>query len=232
MTSLLSPSVVLVDVDEHIEPAELARVAKALTRQIAEHFAPAWGLTATVRAATSSTPPRPLEWQIQLRKVPTIEGALGYHDRTPTGQPIAYVFPELCKQDGSSWSSCASHELTEMLADPGLHRCAELPDGRVACVEVADQVEGDVYKIDGVEVSNFNLPDNFEPPAHATPGTKYDYLGKQTKPFEVRPGGYAQVYDPHKGWTQLGEMSIYRQKLASLGLSRGARRRRHAEPRA
>lgn len=221
MTQFLAPQIVIVDVDAGIDPGEVSRVAAALTRQMLEHVSPHWGM-ATVRAATQTAPARDDEWRLELRRVPTIDGALGFHDTSPTGQPILYVFPELCAQDGTSWSSCASHEIIEARADPLLTWCAQLPDGRMASLEACDQVEADSYLIDGVAVSNFNLPENWAPPKMGP--AKYDYLGLQTRPFEVRPGGYAQVYTAGEGWTQLGTMRPYRQKLRELGLSRGSRR--------
>lgn len=220
-------SIVIVNVDEQatITDAEIANVAAALTRQVQEHIAPNWNVTATVRAATAASPALPGEWRAELRKVPTIEGALGFHDRQPDGTPIIYVFPELCVQDGSSWSSCLSHEVVEALVDPYLKTAAQDDTGKFYAVEAADQVEQDTYRIDGIEVSNFNTYENFYP--MNTPGEVYDYLKLQTKPLEVRPGGYAQWYDPAKGWTQVlaDKLSIYRTTMNLLGLSRGARRK-------
>lgn len=224
MSRLLAPSIVIVDVDAGVAHAEQARVAAALTRQVLEHFAPEWGVMATVRAATPDKPPRPGEWRLELRKTPTIDDALGYHDRQSDGTPVLFVFPPLCAECNVAWSSCASHEILEALADPGLHRVEQLNDGRIAALEVCDQVEGDTYEIDGVAVSNFNTEDNYAPPDAAG---RFDYLGKCTAAFEVRPGGYAQVYSSDKGWTQIGEMRGYRAKLAELGLSRGTKRQRH-----
>jgi len=219
---LENPSIAIVDVDCGIPLGDIQEIAAALQRQVREDFAPWWGAgeLAVVHGVTISVAG---EWRLELRKVPTIEGALGYHDETEDGCPILYVFPELCLEDGSEWSSCASHEILEALADPYLRRLVQLDDGRIAALEACDQVEADTYKIDGVTVSNFNLPTNFEPPKDLE-GVTFDYLGLQTKPFEVRPGGYAQVYDAIKGWTQLGEQRSYRRRVAELGLSRGVRR--------
>ena len=67
---------------------------------------------------------------------------------------------------------------------------------------MCDQCRGkDTYEIYCVVVSNFNTPENFAPPKSGT--AKYDHLGLQTEPFEVRPGGYAQVFDSSTGWHQL-----------------------------
>lgn len=217
------PVIVIVNVDEPgILEAELVNVAAALTRQVQEHFAPNWNASASVRAATATTPPLPGEWRAELRKVPTIDGALGFHDRQPDGTPVLYVFPELCAQDKSSWSSCLSHEVLEALADPGLNAAVQDKSGKFWAVEVCDQVEQDTYRIDGIEVSNFNLRANFAPTG--APGEKFDHLGLQKIAGEVRPGGYSQWFDPTKGWQQTSPASLYRRVLGALGFSRGARR--------
>ena len=104
---------------------------------------------------------------------------------------------------------------------------AMLPDGRIVAVESCDQVQNCGYAIDGVEVSDFNTPENFSPPK-ITSGVKWDYLGKLTTWFQVAPGGYAQVYDPSRGWTQIGEMRGYRRRLSELGLGRANRRQKLA----
>lgn len=215
--TLLAPAIAIVNVDTDVSDGEILKVAAALTRQCLEHYAPAWGSIATVRLG----PPKPGEWRLELRKVPTLKDALGYHDQQSDGTPILYVFPDLCHQFGTSWSSCASHEILEALADPYLRRCVQADDGTIWCSEIADAVEADSYTIDGVEVSNFCLPAWFEPPKGPA---KYDYLGRCLKPYEIRPGGYGQTWEAGKGWIQRGEMRPVRRTLRELGLSRGIRR--------
>lgn len=218
-----APSVVLIDVDCGLDALELARVAAALQKQVLNDFAPFWNTACTVRSATPAEPARIDEIEIQFLKVPTQDGALGFHDRKPDGTPIAYVFPELMEA-GQHWSSCASHELLELLGDPLLHLCVELDNGEIWDRENCDRVEMDSYEIDGVTVSNFNTPECFEPPADLT-GVKFDFMGLSKVPNEVRDGGYAQKYDLTKGWTMVGQMRAYRAAVAKMGMSRGARRR-------
>ena len=43
------PIIVIVDVDCGIDPAEIAKVAAALTRQMLEHVAQHWGMAARAR---------------------------------------------------------------------------------------------------------------------------------------------------------------------------------------
>lgn len=176
------------------------------------------------------------------------DGALGVHDRLPDGRPVCNVFDDLATKYGDMWQSIASHEVLEARADPRLHACVELDDGTIWDREVCDRVEADSYPItvtvDGVAVdvpmSNFNTPECFEPPdgwqalvtrfgqgyfpRKGDTGGVFDWLGKSTTPNEVRPGGYAQKFDPERGWTQVGEMRRYRATLAARCLSRGARR--------
>jgi hypothetical protein len=225
MNSLLSPSIVVVEIDSGISLQDRQKYAAAQSRQILEHFAPYWGVFASVRAETPDNLHRPEEWRMELRKVPTQDGALGYHDTTPTGMPLLYVFPELCAEDGTTWTSCSSHEVCETLADPLLRRCVQAPDGTIWALEVCDAVESDSYDIDGVQLSNFCTPQWGEPPSDLT-NVAYDYLKLCKAAFEIRDGGYGQTYDPTKGWVQKtsGAMRSYRKKISDLGLSRGTRR--------
>lgn len=216
------PTIVIVDIDTGVD--KIDKVAAALQRQALEHFAPRWNIGVMYRAALASAPPKPGEWRMELRKTPTIDDALGFHDRQADGTPLLYVFPPLCLSCGDEWSGCAGHEGLEAAADPGLHRCVELPDGSVMAVEVCDQVEADTYLIDGVTVPNFNTPENFEP-AKTSKAGDYDYLKLQKDSGEVRPGGYKQLYTTDKGWTQVGTMRPYRQAIADMNLSRLARRK-------
>lgn len=225
MANALAASFAIYDVDSGVDPHEIFLAAAALQRQVLEHFSPHWGIFGSVRAVVATSPtPRDTEWVIELRKVPTIEGALGFHDEQPNGTPLLYVFPELCAQDNTSWTSCASHEILEALADPFLRRCTQANTGEIWALEVCDAVEADTYKIDTIEVSNFCLPEWGEPPSNLT-GVSFDYLNRCTKPYEIRPGGYGQTYDSAKGgWQQVGQMRSYRKTIHGLGLSRGIRR--------
>lgn len=222
---LLNPSIVIIDVDCRLPEDEVIKAAAALQRQVREHVAPLWGLTATVRAATSTAPPHPKEWQLQLLRTPTQADALGYHDEKPDGTPILYVFPELCAQDGTSWTSCASHEIAEAIVDPLLGDIKMSADGKLWACEVADACESQSYEIDGVAVSDFCTPAWFSPPTDVD-GVMYDFLGKCTKDHQILDGGYGQVYDPQAGWQMQGTMRPYRSALRAMKFGRGAKRAR------
>lgn len=217
---------VVVEVDSGTASAEVAAYAAAQQRQVREHFAPTWQLpeTSVVRVAANQQDVQPGEVEVRLLKNPTMQGAIAYHAQKPDGTPICYVFVGLSLQLGQPWTVPASHEVLETLGDPRLRRCVEMmTDGSIWDTEVCDRVEQDWYQIDGVWLSNFNTPECFEPDASPAPGTKFDWLGKSTAPNQVRPGGYAQKYAGTK-WSQVGQMSAYRQALADLGLGRVTRR--------
>lgn len=218
----MGPSFVIRNVDSHIDSADIFKAAPALQRQVLEHFAPVWGVFSSIRV--TDTAPKPGEWVIELRRLPTMDGALGFHDQQLDGTPLLYVFPELCEQNGMSWTSCASHEILETLADPLLRRCVQASDGDIWALEVCDAVERDTYRIDDVEVSDFCYPQWFEPPKNLR-GCIFDHLNLCTRPYEIRIGGYGQTYDSvGRIWRQLGQMNMYRSTTKNLGFSRGARR--------
>jgi hypothetical protein len=224
---------VVVDIDAGVPLVERTAYAAAQQRQLREDFAPTWdglGLLDEVRAATPATPALAGEIQIQLHAQPpaTVQGALAIHDRLPDGTPVAHVYVALARQAGDPWTVPASHEALELRGDPRLHACVELDDGTVWDREVCDRVEGDVYTLDGVALSNFNTPEAFEP--SGAKGEQFDHLDLSTKPNEVRSGGYAQRFDPAKGWTMVGSMRLYRAALATAGLGRPARRADRKKP--
>jgi len=190
------------------DDADLPKIAAALARQVEEHFAPFYGVTCTVGSVASTftdfdhTKLPPGTWIIGLFKDADQPGALGYHDMTVHGEPLAKVFPLLDKQDGGELSVTISHELLEMLADPYLSKAVQASDGKFWAYEVCDAVEEDQYQIDGVFVSNFVTPHYFEPPQDLA-GLFFDYMKLVTKPFEVRPGGYMQWHNGSGGWHQV-----------------------------
>lgn len=177
--------------------AQIASMVGGLQRQLDRDFEPYYNLTATVIAI--NTPP-PTAWVIGFFKDADQPGALGYHDMTPHGTPLAKIFPILDAKDGAKLSVTVSHEILEMIADPYLSKCVQAADGRFWAYEVCDACEDDEYDCDGLPVSNFVTPHYFEPPADMT-GIKLDQMGLVKKPYEVRPGGYMQ-WSKGAGWHQ------------------------------
>ena len=180
------------------DPSTLVALAAALDRQVKEHFSPIWRTSANVRFDTTANP---TDWVIGMFRDADQPGALGYHDTTPEGLPLAKIFPLLDLQDGSPLSVTVSHELLEMLGDPYLCLCVQTADGRFWAYENCDAVENDWYLIDNVKVSNFVTPQYFQPP-HVVSGCKLDYMDLVKSPGEVRHGGYMQWNDGN-GWQQV-----------------------------
>ncbi len=201
----MTTKIALIDHTGTIPAAELWATAHALQYQVQHHFALppplGYGTSATIRVVVAPDQPKADEWVIGLFTEPDQPGALGYHDVTASGLPLMKIFPLLDAQDGVSWSSTASHEVLETLADPECCRATQDPHGKFWALEVCDGVEADSYKIHGIEVSNFALPPYFEPPSSLA-GVKLDYLGLCKVPMETRPGGYNQWFGTG-GWHQV-----------------------------
>jgi hypothetical protein len=190
-----------------VKDAAVSAFVGPLQKQIAQHFAPIWGTTADVGFIRAGKAAPSASWQLVVLDDADQADALGYHDLTPTGLPLMKIFAHTALQDGVSWTSVASHEALESLADPWIDTTvfAEQNDGsgRLWPLEICDAVEGDLYKIEGVEVSNFVTPHWFmpQPPVNAF----FDYLKLVSAPFEVRPSGYMEYFDvaAGKGWQQI-----------------------------
>lgn len=202
---------------------DMTACAAALTRQFHEMVSLApplgWGIDAECRAAAGPTDVQPHEWVIGLLAHADQPGALGYHDKTPSGQPFAKVFPLLDAQDGAAWQQTVSHEAIEAACDPETNVIMQAPDGTLWAAEQCDACEQGVVTIDGVPLSDYLLPPWYG--AGAGPSNKLDTL----RPGEVGPGGYAQKYDPVTGWTQVQHASVAPRPYRQQHQGRRARRR-------
>jgi hypothetical protein len=128
----------------------------------------------------------------------TPSGALGWHDVDAHGNPTATIDLGVIEHYGGtlyrgslSLSAVISHEVFEMIGDPA---CSTFEmDGAGTCWarELCDAVEADTIEYSYCDLSNWLLPAYFNAFA---PGP-YDRAELVTKPFEIRPGGYAIKYD-------------------------------------
>jgi hypothetical protein len=205
----------------------LTSVLGALQLQVNRDFNPAWGIDAFLQVAPGII--RSQESIVLLDDSDQAD-ALGYHEIVAdTDVPIGFVFVRTCQEAGVSWSSCASHELLEQLADPW---CFGLVDvawgGKPAAValEVCDPVEADAYWVGGVEVSNFVLPTWFQSGAAGMAG--YDYLRKVRTPLAVSAGGYLSLTQDLALWQQITDdarkIRPHRLKIQQSGYARKNRR--------
>ena len=190
-----------------VKDDEVKRALAAMETQVRRDFAPIWGVDAALEFVEGKREPDQDAWWIVLLKNSNQAGALGYHDVTKSGLPLGKVLMSPIIQDGASWTNTFSHELLEMLADPDTNLVAyrQLNNRKLVlhAYEVCDPCEDDRYgyKIDGVLVSDFVYPSWFES-FHEGASTKFDYAGHISKPFQLLPGGYIDIFDTAsgKGW--------------------------------
>ena len=192
---------------------DLRQAVIAIQTQVHRDFYPAWAIDATITwfAPTAVIPSN--FWQIVLFDTADVAGALGYHDLTPSGQPLGKIFAKTAATNGYSWTVTLSHEIVEMLVDPYVNLTVfnQTSDtaGRLYAYETADAVEDDHlgYRINGVLVSDFVFPawfDGFRPES----STRFSQMNNVHAPFQLAKGGYASYYDVTVGgWKQTFAMT-------------------------
>lgn len=195
--------------------AQIQAAIPALQTQVHRDFAPAWGIDADLSFLAKGATPAPDAWMLGIFDTSDQAGALGYHELSPQGTPLAKVFAESDIQAGSNWTITASHELLEMTADPDIDLTVFVQSSNTAgtlyAYESCDACESDSlgYSIDGVALSDFVLPSWFE--SFRTAGSsQFDYGNHITKPFQILAGGYIGVFDvtAGSGWQQLTSSGV------------------------
>jgi hypothetical protein len=136
------------------------------------------------------------------------------------------VYLDIAQQYGEEWTTTLSHEVLELLVDPDamLTVTGPAPKGHTGTVnydlEVCDPTQGDSYKIDGIDVSNFVGRDYFG----LSGGTgNTNYLQLPLDPLGVRPGGYFQ-YEDATGAHQIKGDKVSQSMLAAKEQLKEARR--------
>lgn len=222
-----------------VPDAEIQPAVAAIQKQVSEHFAPLWGVDATLSVFAKGVLPPPNFCLAVILDDSDQAGALAYHETTAAGLPIAKVFAKTSQQDGESWTVSASHEILEALADPEINLTAFLQDsastGKLYAYECADPVQNATYTIDGIQVSDFVTPAYFESAtgtASALAGP-YDYLKQLTAPLPAMlPGGYLSVFNvagDATGWQQITDFRAPPHRMLPPA---GSRRHRRMLPRA
>jgi hypothetical protein len=211
---------------------EIAAYVPDLQTQVTRDFAPVWGADAQLTFVAKGSKPDPKSWQLVVLDNSDQAGALGYHDLTAKGRPLSKIFAASDLQYQQSVSVTMSHELLEMLGDPGINLTAQGPDpanpddsSAVAfyMYEACDACEADEYgyKVNDTLVSDFVYPDWFGGAA----GTQFDHKKHVKSPFQILDGGYIGVWTPTKGWTQYTGQKAHGARHASRA-SVGSRRER------
>jgi hypothetical protein len=170
---------------------DLGKLVAALDKQMQQDFVPIWGYPAKLYVTDK---PNPGEWTIAFLDDADAANAMGYHDITKDGQPISKVFVKTTIAAGQKVSVTASHELLEMMIDPGAQLWAQHTNGSFYAYEMCDAVEDEEYVIDGISVSDFVHPSFFES-WHQPGSVQFDHLSKVSQPFQTLPNGYQIVSD-------------------------------------
>jgi hypothetical protein len=175
----------------------------ALTRD----FAPHWSDAKLVYVAPGGLI-QPDWWQLVFFDHSDQAGALGYHDVTPSGQPLGKVFIQDCLDDKENWNVTSLHEIYEMIVDPDIVQTVTMTDpaGIVweYAKEVCDAPEDDRFgmRVAGHLASNAVTPAWFEPNGKP-PYTIYP-CADIVMPFQLASGGYiGRRQLPNGEWQQV-----------------------------
>jgi hypothetical protein len=183
------PTIAFVNLAKTPLGVNLNKLVAALDKQMQRDFVPIWGYPARLYVTRK---PKPDEWQVVFLDDADAAAALGYHDITKDGQPVSKVFVKTTIAAGEKVSVTTSHELLEMMIDPGAQLWAQHGNGLFYAYEMCDAVEEEVYDIDGVAVSDFVYPSFFEP-WHKPNSVQFDHLKRVIRPYQTLPKGYQTV---------------------------------------
>jgi hypothetical protein len=207
--------------------AEVQKMIPAFNTQWNNDLNSVWGVGAAAFAFNpkQQAPPAGSWWVVFLDN--SDQGnALAYHDLTNEGLPISKVFVKTIEADKAILSIGASHEICEMAVDPWLNSAYQDPQGIFWAGEICDPVEDDQYgyEVGGTLVTDFVTPNWF---GHKNAAGPIDLRQHATAAFEVLTGGYAQKFDPQKGWVQVTGTKAAR-TIRGSHAAPGSRRERRA----
>jgi hypothetical protein len=190
-----SPSIVIRNRSK-VPDDELRRAVRAVQRQVDRDFFPLWGWRAKL-VFEPAKPPRRAMTVLVKGKSSEYDG---YH--VIDGVPVGYVFTEDDKGAVvDDYSVTLSHEVLEMIADPGANLYAYGPYRTKSSrrkrwtfvgYEVCDPVQATTYRIDGVLVSDFVTPEWFEP-ERKRGSLPFSFKRAVDAPFQLAPGGYIDI---------------------------------------
>src|SRR5450755_1477298 len=110
----MNPTISIVNHSKIVISSILKRVVMpAMQKQITRDFEPAWGWGANLKFNA-----RRFDMKVIIRDHARGDD-LGYHIKD--GKPVAYLFAKDDIADSGEYTSTLSHELLEMIADPGVN---------------------------------------------------------------------------------------------------------------
>ena len=173
----------------------------AMQKFVDDHLAPVWGTPAKLVKSTGFLKGA---WAMVFLDSTSDADLEGYHDVTPEGLPMSKVFVRNIFKQKDQVSVAASHELSEMLVDPGANLYSTGPKpNRLYDYEVADPVEELFFEVNGIPMTNFVYPSYFET-FHKEGSTRFDHMGKLRRPFDLHKGGYQSFWSSGKERTEWG----------------------------
>jgi hypothetical protein len=220
----LTDHVALVSLTGDISLKNLLRVTAAVQKQLTRDFEPIWGVRATVNAfadlASVPSDYRPvvvfgdrielagrLEFAIGAEHAAALaaesdaDRLQGLHLNAFTRQPFALV------EASDAWSVTASHEILELLTNPGGNRLRAAahplnPSERVNyLLEVCGPCTAAWYPVNGIPVADFYTPRYFDP-VHM-PSARYSFTGEIEYPQQILEGGHLSWIDPRNSMLHL-----------------------------
>lgn len=194
---------------------------RALQEYVDRYLAPVW---ATPAKLVKKRKPQKGAWTLVFLDSATAKDVkelgisadprtvLGRHKLQCDGLPLAMVFVEATLHAGpkvpdrDKIGMAASHELAEMLVDPGNNLWCEYPEGGFCAYEVCDAVEEEYFPVRGIAMSDFVYPAYFER-SQVSRSARLDQMRKVKQPFQILKRGYLPVKNNGKLKLKFGSSS-------------------------
>lgn len=219
----MTPNISIINASHVMLDSSLKAMLPAFQKYVDHYVGPAWTVSADLHFVPWGAKADPHHWWILINNHSDVDGALGYHDTQPNGLPYARIFAGDDLKYGASVPVTITHELAEMLGDPGASATVQV-GFRFYARELCDAVEADeqAIAIDGVPCSNFVLPPYFR---RGSAGP-WDYQKNLAGPVPaLTPGGY-MAFEVGGVWHQvtarLADGSLSRRSLRTGRCARRA----------
>ncbi len=201
------PGPIITVIDKTVKAKDWKMTAQQLVdtcqKFVDDHFAPRWGTPCQLKLGTDFETGH---WAMAFFDESDQAGVLGYHDLTPEGLPLAKIAVSAVLDAGKQLTITATHELAEMLIDPGANLIVQGgADQTLFAYEVCDPVEEDTFAIGDFQVTNFVYPEWFAAAGgsrYVDPDGKLDHLGNVKSAFQIPPRGYMPIFKDGQ-WTQI-----------------------------
>lgn len=198
--------------------------ALAVTEQINQDVIAHWNIEPVSMEPCAPDAIPPAAWAIMYVLDNSDQAdALGYHE-VQSDKPVGFVFAKTCKDAGTSWTVCFSHEAIELVGDPRINSVKDDADAKFYALELCDPCEDDSlgYKIGDVLVSDFVLEAWFDASA---PHGPYTFRNTIAAPLTLAKGGYCSYFDVNaKQWSQATNFQKVSARVVPSHYSRRGRR--------